>query len=78
MRNISLVNFVVRSLKRSMTRKLSIVPALCLHTLDPVMQDKAQQLVTDQVAMMVDSNAHNGALVAIRPSLVRSSPWSLT
>ena len=37
-------------------------------TLDPVMQDKAQQLVTDQVAAMVDSNAHNGALVAIRPS----------
>lgn len=37
-------------------------------TLDPVMQDKAQQLVTDQVASMIDSNAHNGALVAIRPS----------
>ncbi len=37
-------------------------------TLDPVLQDKAQQLVTDQVAAMVDSNAHNGALVAIRPS----------
>ncbi|MBC7876738.1 MAG: PBP1A family penicillin-binding protein [Anaerolineales bacterium] len=37
-------------------------------TLDPVMQDKAQQLVTDQVAAMIDSNAHNGALVSIRPS----------
>ncbi len=37
-------------------------------TLDPVMQDKAQQLVTDQVAAMVDNNAHNGALVSIRPS----------
>ncbi len=37
-------------------------------TLDPVMQDKAQQLVTDQVAAMVDNNTHNGALVAIRPS----------
>ena len=37
-------------------------------TLDPVMQDKAQQLVTDQVAAMADNNTHNGALVAIRPS----------
>lgn len=37
-------------------------------TLDPLLQDKAQQLVTDQVAAMIDSNAHNGALVAIRPS----------
>jgi len=37
-------------------------------TLDPVLQDRAQQLVTEQVASMVDSNAHNGALVAIRPS----------
>jgi len=37
-------------------------------TLDPVMQDRAQQLVTEQVATLVNSNAHNGALVAIRPS----------
>jgi penicillin-binding protein 1C len=37
-------------------------------TLDPTMQDKAQQLVTDQVAAMVDNNTHNGALVSIRPS----------
>jgi 1A family penicillin-binding protein len=37
-------------------------------TLDPVLQDKAQQLVTDQVAAMVDNNTKNGALVAIRPS----------
>jgi membrane peptidoglycan carboxypeptidase len=37
-------------------------------TLDPVLQDKAQQLVTEQVAAMADSNAHNGALVAMRPS----------
>jgi membrane peptidoglycan carboxypeptidase len=36
-------------------------------TIDPVMQDRAQQLVTEQVATMVDSNARNGALVAIRP-----------
>jgi 1A family penicillin-binding protein len=37
-------------------------------TLDPTLQDKAQQLVTDQIATMVDNNTHNGALVAIRPS----------
>jgi len=37
-------------------------------TLDPVLQDRAQQLVTDQVAQMVDKNAHNGALVSIKPS----------
>lgn len=37
-------------------------------TLDPTLQDRAQQLVTDQVAAMVDSNAHNGALVSIKPS----------
>ena len=37
-------------------------------TLDPLLQDTAQQLVTDQVAAMINSNAHNGALVAIRPS----------
>jgi 1A family penicillin-binding protein len=37
-------------------------------TLDPVMQDAAQQLVTDQVAAMADNNTHNGALVAIRPA----------
>ena len=37
-------------------------------TLDPVMQDQAQQLVTDQVAALADNNTHNGALVAIRPS----------
>ncbi len=37
-------------------------------TLDPVLQDRAQQLVTDQVASMVENNTKNGALVAIKPS----------
>ena len=37
-------------------------------TLDPNLQDRAQQLVTDQVTAMVDNNTKNGALVAIRPS----------
>jgi len=37
-------------------------------TLDPQMQDQAQKMVTDQVALLADKNAHNGALVAIKPS----------
>ena len=37
-------------------------------TLDPNLQDAAQQIVTDQVAALIDKNAHNGALVAIKPS----------
>ena len=37
-------------------------------TLDPKLQDEAQRLVTEQVASMVEKNAKNGALVAIKPS----------
>jgi len=38
-------------------------------TLDPILQDKAQQLVSAQVsALTANNNTHNGALVAIRPS----------
>jgi membrane peptidoglycan carboxypeptidase len=37
-------------------------------TLDPTLQDQAQALVTNQVAQLAENNAHNGALVAIRPS----------
>ena len=37
-------------------------------TLDPNLQDLAQQLVTNQVAAMVNNHATDGALVAIRPS----------
>jgi membrane carboxypeptidase/penicillin-binding protein PbpC len=37
-------------------------------TLDPTLQDEAQRLVTEQVALLADKNAHNGALVAIKPS----------
>ncbi len=37
-------------------------------TLDPKLQDEAQRLVTEQVAALADKNAHNGALIAIRPS----------
>jgi 1A family penicillin-binding protein len=37
-------------------------------SLDPTLQDFAQQLVTNQVASLASSNASDGALVAIKPS----------
>jgi penicillin-binding protein 1C len=37
-------------------------------SLDPHMQDEAERLVTEQLAALAVNNAHNGALVAIRPS----------
>lgn len=37
-------------------------------TLDPGLQDTAQQLVSDQVAALTDLHVTDGALVAIRPS----------
>ncbi|MCZ2128080.1 MAG: transglycosylase domain-containing protein [Anaerolineales bacterium] len=37
-------------------------------TLDPVLQDRAQELVSNQIAAMTENNAKNGALVAIQPS----------
>ncbi len=37
-------------------------------TLDAGLQDMAQKIVTDQIAALVDKNAKDGALVAIKPS----------
>jgi penicillin-binding protein 1C len=37
-------------------------------TLDAGLQETAQQIVRDQIAMLVDKNAQDGALVAIKPS----------
>ena len=63
------VNFVRSQLEEKYDAQTIYRSGFVVYTtLDPVMQDKAQQLVTEQVAAMVDSNAHNGALVAIRPS----------
>jgi membrane peptidoglycan carboxypeptidase len=63
------VNFVRTQLEKQYDAQTIYRSGFVVYTtLDPVMQDKAQQLVTDQVATMVDNNAHNGALVAIRPS----------
>ena len=63
------VNFVRAELEKLYDAQTIYRSGFVVYTtLDPVMQDKAQQLVTDQVAAMVDNNTHNGALVAIRPS----------
>jgi len=37
-------------------------------TLDAGLQETAQQIVRDQITMLVDKNAQNGALVAIKPA----------
>ncbi|MGD8403918.1 MAG: transglycosylase domain-containing protein [Anaerolineales bacterium] len=37
-------------------------------TLDPNLQDTGQRIVTEQVAALIANNAHNGALVSIKPS----------
>lgn len=63
------VNFVREQLETQYDAQTIYRSGFIVYTtLDPVMQDKAQQLVTDQVASMADNNTHNGALVAIRPS----------
>jgi 1A family penicillin-binding protein len=63
------VNFVRAQLEEQYDAQTIYRSGFVVYTtLDPAMQDKAQQLVTDQVAAMVDNNTHNGALVAIRPS----------
>jgi penicillin-binding protein 1C len=63
------VNFVRAQLEEQYDAQTIYRSGFVVYTtLDPVMQDQAQQLVTDQIATMVDNNAHNGALVAIRPS----------
>jgi 1A family penicillin-binding protein len=63
------VNFVREQLEAQYDAQTIYRSGFTVYTtLDPIMQDKAQQLVTDQVAALVDNNTHNGALVAIRPS----------
>lgn len=37
-------------------------------TIDPTLQNEAQRMVAEQVALLADKNAKNGALVAIKPS----------
>jgi 1A family penicillin-binding protein len=63
------VNFVREQLEAQYDAQTIYRSGFVVYTtLDPALQDYAQQLVTNQVAAMVDNNTHNGALVAIRPS----------
>jgi penicillin-binding protein 1C len=63
------VNFVRSELEEQYDAQTIYRSGFIVYTtLDPTLQDEAQRLVTDQVAQLTDKNAHNGALVAIKPS----------
>ncbi len=63
------VNFVRSELEKQFDAQTIYRSGFTVYTtLDPVLQDQAQQLVTNQVASMVDRHATDGALVAIKPS----------
>ena len=46
-------------------------------TLDPGLQDAAEQMVKEQVEKLAEQNATDGALIAMRPIRARSWPWSV-
>lgn len=63
------VNFVRSQLEEKYDAQTIYRSGFTVYTtLDPTLQDEAQRLVTEQLAGLVDKNAHNGALVAIKPS----------
>ena len=63
------VNFVRSQLEAQYDAQIIYRSGFVVYTtLDPVLQDKAQQFVSAQVDSLVENNTHNGALVAIRPS----------
>ncbi len=63
------VNFVRSELEKKYDAQTIYRSGFIVYTtLDPTLQDEAQRLVTDQIALLADKNAHNGALVAIKPS----------
>jgi len=63
------VNFVRSQLEEQYDAQTIYRSGFIVYTtLDPALQDEAQRLVTEQVALLADKNAHNGALVAIKPS----------
>jgi 1A family penicillin-binding protein len=63
------VNYVRSQLEASYDPQTIYRSGFTIYTtLDPTLQDYAQQLVTTQVAALVNNNASDGALVAIRPS----------
>jgi penicillin-binding protein 1C len=60
----------IRSLLESMYEPQTIYRSgfTVYTTLDPTMQDAAEQIVRDQVAKLAENRASSGALIAIRPS----------
>lgn len=63
------VNYVRAQLEEKYDAQTIYRSGFVVYTsLDPALQDKAQQLVTEQVAALINNNTKNGALVAIRPS----------
>jgi penicillin-binding protein 1C len=63
------VNFVRAELEKKYDAQTIYRSGFIVYTtLDPTLQDEAQRLVSEQVALLADKNAHNGALVAIKPS----------
>jgi penicillin-binding protein 1C len=63
------VNFVRSELEKQYDAQTIYRSGFIVYTtLDPVLQDEAQRLVTEQVALLADKNAKNGALAAIKPS----------
>jgi penicillin-binding protein 1C len=63
------VNFVRNQLEAKYDAQTIYRSGFVVYTtLDPALQDRAQQLVSEQVASMAANNTKNGALVAIRPA----------
>jgi len=63
------VNFVRSQLEEQYDAQTIYRSGFVVYTtLDPALQDQAQRMVTEQIASMADKNAHNSALVAIKPS----------
>lgn len=63
------VNFVRQELEKLYDAQTLYRSGFVVYTtIDPFLQDRAQDLVTNQVATMVDNNTKNGALVTIRPA----------
>ncbi len=63
------VNFVRSQLESQYDAQTIYRSGFIVYTsLDPRLQDEAQRMVSEQIAAMADKNAHNGALVAIKPS----------
>jgi len=63
------VNFVREQLEKQYDAQTIYRSGFIVYTtLEPTLQNEAQRLVTEQVALLADKNAKNGALVAIKPS----------